>query len=118
MEVVYVTFGILSVFFLLLAMSNGLKRYIKGQFMRNVAKKHKFFGQLAALFALAHMVLALIDGASRLTGLLALLAILMTALFGSMFDQLKKKHFYVIHKMLALTTMFLVITHILFNHRI
>ncbi|TNF07085.1 MAG: hypothetical protein EP317_05475 [Bacillota bacterium] len=118
MENIYGLLGILTVVFAVLASVNAMKKYTSNKIVRYIAKKHKIFGIHALVFGILHMILAVIDGELRLTGVLVLSFIFLTALFGGLFYKLKKKHFYLIHRGLAMTTIVLIIIHIIFNSSI
>ena len=110
--------GILTVLCAVLASMNALKKYTKHSLIIWLSKRHKIFGGVAVILALTHMVLALVDQSFRLTGLLAIIGILLTGLFGGLFYKLKKKVFYMTHRMLAMTSILLIIVHIILNSRV
>jgi hypothetical protein len=118
MENIYGLLGILTAFFAVLASMNAVKRYTKNKVVLYLAKKHKIFGVHAVVFALAHMILAVIDGQLRITGLITLSLVVLTALFGVLFYKLKKKHFYLIHRGCAMLSIAMIIVHIIFNSSI
>lgn len=54
-------FGILSVLFALIAIFNVLKHHVKSHMIKSICKHHEIFGQAAVIFALTHMVFAIIN---------------------------------------------------------
>jgi len=118
MELILAILGILIVVFFGLASINGLKRYIKSPLIKEIAKKHKLFGMLATFTALIHMLVAVIDGKLRITGTLALIALIATGMMGMMFANQKSKALYIAHRIMGPVTLVLIIIHILFNSSI
>jgi DMSO/TMAO reductase YedYZ heme-binding membrane subunit len=118
MENIYGLLGILTVFFAVLAATNAMKKYTSNKVIRAIAKKHKIYGVHAVVFGMAHMILAVIDGELRLTGILVLSTLFLTALFGGLFYRLKKKTFFMVHRSLAILSLIFIILHIIFNSSI
>ena len=110
--------GILTVLFIFLASINGLKRYTKLGFVKAIAKQHKLFGMLATTFAFIHLIVALSLGELRLTGALALVALLVTGVSGMLFSKLTKKNLYILHRIAGPVAFILVIIHIILNSSI
>jgi len=110
--------GILTVLCAVLASMNALKKYTKHGLIIWLSKRHKIFGGVAVILAISHMVLALVNQSFRLTGLLAILTILFTGLFGILFYKLKQKVFYMTHRMLAMMSILFIIIHIVLNSRV
>lgn len=117
MEQIIGLIGIFTVCFAVLASTNALKKYTKQRAILWIAHKHRLFGAISVLLAFSHMVLAIIEQSFRWTGLLAIIALLLTGLFGGLFYQLKKKAFYIAHRALAMTSIFLIVIHIILNSR-
>ncbi|AUD65741.1 hypothetical protein BK011_08620 [Tenericutes bacterium MZ-XQ] len=115
MDALLIILGILTVVFFVLAMTNGIKKYIKNKPVLWIASKHKIFGMAASLSALTHFIIAIINDALRLTGLLTLIALLLTGAFGMMFSKLKNKKLYIAHRVMGPITFVLIIIHIIFN---
>ena len=115
MDALLVVLGLLTVVFFGLAMTNGVKKYLKYKPILWVASKHKIFGMTASLFAVIHFVIAIINDSLRLTGLLTLIALLLTGAFGMMFSKLKNKKFYIAHRIMGPITFILMIIHIILN---
>jgi len=107
--------GILTVVFFMLASLNGLKKYIKAPIIKKIAKQHRLFGMLATGTALIHMLVAVIDGNLRITGTLALIALITTGMMGMMFQNQKSKAFYIAHRIMGPVTLVLIVIHIIFN---
>ena len=107
--------GILTVIFFLLASLNALKRYMKNPFIKKLASQHRLFGMLASLTALVHMLLAMIDGNLRITGALALIALIATGFMGMMYSTQKTKPFYIAHRILGPLTLLFIVLHIILN---
>ncbi|PKK86932.1 MAG: hypothetical protein CVV63_02930 [Tenericutes bacterium HGW-Tenericutes-8] len=107
--------GILTVVFIVLASVNGLKRYTKLGFVKALSKQHKLFGMIATTLAFVHLIIALSLGELRLTGALALTALLVTGLSGMLFFKLKKKNLYIVHRIAGPVAFILIIIHIIFN---
>jgi DMSO/TMAO reductase YedYZ heme-binding membrane subunit len=115
MEIGLFVLGILILFFFLLAMTNGVKRYTKSALVKKIAKKHKLFGMLASATALLHMIIAIIDQSFRATGLLVLVSLILTGLFGMLFYKTKQKNMYILHRIMGPITFILIILHIILN---
>jgi hypothetical protein len=115
MEIFLALLGILTVTFFLLASVNGLKRYVKAPIIKKVAQQHRLFGMLATITALVHMVVAVFLGELRITGTLALLALIVTGMMGMMFSNQKSKIYYLLHRIMGPVTLVLIIIHIIFN---
>jgi DMSO/TMAO reductase YedYZ heme-binding membrane subunit len=115
MDVLIVILGILTVVFFALAMTNGVKKYLKYKPILWIASKHKIFGMTASLFAITHFIIAIINDSLRLTGLLTLVALLLTGFFGMMFYKLKNKKLYIAHRIMGPITFILIIIHIILN---
>lgn len=107
--------GIGIVIFFVLSMTNGVKKYVKIKPVLWIASKHKIFGMTAASLALIHFVIAIINDSLRLTGLLTLVALLLTGAFGMMFYKLKNKKLYILHRIMGPITFVLIIIHIILN---
>ena len=107
--------GIIMVVFVVLAATNGLKRYVRHPLVKVVAKQHRLFGALAAGFTLVHMIVALSSGETRVSGLLALIAVLVTAGLGAMVYKLKNKTVLMIHRISGPVAFLLIIIHIITN---
>ena len=117
MEQIYGLIGIFAVLFAMLASTNGLKKYTKNQIVRWIAKKHRIFGGVAIILAIVHMILVFVDQSFRLTGILAISAIILTGLFGGLFYKVKKKAFYLTHRAFAGLSIILIVIHIILNAR-
>ena len=115
MDILLIILGILTVVFFTLAMTNGIKKYIKNKPILWIASKHKIFGMAASLFAVTHFIIAIVDNSLRLTGLLTLIALLLTGAFGMMFSKLKNKKFYIAHRIMGPITFIFMIIHIILN---
>jgi hypothetical protein len=107
--------GIIIVVFVVLAATNGLKRHVKHPFVKAIAKQHRLFGALAAGFALIHMIVAVSSGETRIAGLLALVAVLVTAVLGGMVYKLKNKTVLMVHRISGPVAFLLIIIHIFTN---
>jgi hypothetical protein len=108
-------FGFLTVIFFLLASFNALKRYINHPIIQKIASNHKIFGMLASLMALVHMLLAVVNGNLRITGALALIALIVTGMMGMMYSTQRSKPFYIAHRIMGPLTLVLIVLHIIFN---
>ena len=115
MDVLLTVLGILTVVCFVLAMTNGVKQYMKNKPILWIASKHKIFGMSASLFAIIHLIVAIIDDSLRLTGLLALISLLLTGAFGMMFSKFKNKKLYIMHRIMGPMTFVLIIIHIILN---
>jgi hypothetical protein len=107
--------GILTVIFFLLASFNALKRFINHPIIKKIANSHKIFGLMASLTALVHMLIAFVDGNLRITGALALIALIVTAMMGMMYSTKRSKPFYIAHRIMGPLTLVLIVLHIIFN---
>ncbi|MFP4078920.1 MAG: hypothetical protein ACLFUQ_07235 [Candidatus Izemoplasmataceae bacterium] len=107
--------GFLTVFFVVLAALNGMKRKVKYKPFRRLMRYHKLFGGLAAVSALLHMSLTLLEGELRITGTIALLFVLTTAFLGGSFHHTKDKRFYKIHRIIGPLSLLAILVHIIFN---
>lgn len=112
---VYLVSGSFIVLFFFLASLNGLKRYVKVGFIKEIAKGHRVFGMLATLAAFFHMGYAVSQGNLRPTGALALLGLILTGSFGALFSKSKNKTLYIAHRIMGPLTFVLIIIHIIFN---
>lgn len=110
-----VILGILTFLFFLLASTNALKTYTDQKSVLWIASKHKIFGMLASLTAITHMIIAIINDSFKLTGLLAVIALLLTGLFGMLFYRLKKKPLYIAHRIMGPITLVLIVIHVITN---
>lgn len=115
MELLLTILGILIVVFFMLASVNGLKKYVKAPIITKIAKHHRIFGMLATGTALIHMLVAVIDDKLRITGTLALIALIATGMMGMMFQNQKSKAYYIAHRIMGPVTLVLIIVHIIFN---
>lgn len=113
MEILLVVLGVLIDVFLLLAITNGLKRYTKFSLVHIIAKKHRIFGMAASVLSVVYLIIAITVGKLVLTGVFALAAILLTGLFGILFIKLKKKRLFIVHRAFAVLSFILVIIHII-----
>jgi hypothetical protein len=107
--------GILTVIFFLLAGLNGLKKYIKNDFVLFFSKHHKRFGFLSIVTAIIHMTVAVSSGELRITGTIALLGVITTGALGFIFYSEKQKGYYLAHRIAGPVTFLLILIHILFN---
>lgn len=110
-----VALGILTFIFFLLASTNALTAYSKHTAVLWIASKHKIFGMLATITAITHMIIAIINDSFRLTGLLTVIALVLTGLFGMLFYKLKKKSLYIAHRVMGPITLVLIIIHVVTN---
>jgi len=115
MDILLVVLGILTAICLLLALSNGLKPYFKHKALKMVYRNHKGFGMLATLFGLSHFLVAILNESLRLSGMLSLIALVLTGVFGMAFSKLKQKPLYIVHRGFAVITFVLIIVHIVVN---
>lgn len=107
--------GVLTVLFFCLAATNKFRKNVKNKILKKLISYHYIYGALAALFAIAHMILVLINYGFRITGLIALLMVVVTAFFGGAFKQLKKKNLFKIHRIIGPLTFIAILVHIIFN---
>lgn len=107
--------GILVAVFFFLAATNGLKKYVKNPIITAIAKQHRLFGALAALTAVVHMGFAVYLGMLRITGSLALIGIIVTAVLGATYSKGGNRTLYVAHRIAGPLTAVLIIVHIIFN---
>jgi hypothetical protein len=70
---------------------------------------------LASLMALVHMLLAVMNGNLRITGALALIALIVTGMMGMMYSTQRAKPFYIAHRIMGPLTLVLIVLHIIFN---
>lgn len=110
--------GFLTAAFVLLASLNGLKRKINNKTFRKIASYHYLYGALAALSAIVHGTLNVLDGNLRITGTIALLLVLITATLGGSFKQLKTKSLYKWHRLIGPLSIVAIIVHIILNDSI
>jgi hypothetical protein len=110
-----VILGVLTVIFFVFAALNGAKRYIKNPLFKKFIKHHKIYGMLASLFALTHLLMALLNDDFRVTGLLALVFVVLTGVLGSLFSKLHNKKLYILHRIFGPVAFVLIIVHIIFN---
>ena len=107
--------GILTAVFVLLAATNGMKRHISNKPFRKIASYHYVYGALAALSALTHATLNVLDGNYRITGTIAIILVLLTATLGGSFKQLRHKKLYKWHRAIGPLAIVAIIVHIIFN---
>lgn len=107
--------GILTVFFVVLAAMNGLKGTVKNKGFRNVMRYHTMFGGLAALSALTHMTFNLIEGNLRITGTVALIMVLGTAILGGSFQHTRNRTLFKYHRLIGPLSLVAILIHIIFN---
>lgn len=107
--------GIFTLIFFVLAGTNGLKRVIRHPAVKAIAKKHRLFGVLAATTALAHMIVAVAGDHLRLSGLIALLGVIATAILGTAVFKLKQKRMLLIHRIIGPLTFVSIIIHMIIN---
>lgn len=107
--------GFLIIVLFLAASLNGFKKYLSEDSRKFISKNHQYFGMAASFFAVVHMVIAITLGELRVTGLLALLALIGTGVMGMLFKKLKKKNFYVLHRIFGVFAVVMIIIHIVFN---
>ncbi len=115
METVLAILGFLTLTFFLLASLNALKRFVKVPFILKLAKQHRIFGVTSAFLALIHMFVAVLDGELRITGALALIALICTAMMGLVYSQQRSKAFYIVHRIMGPLTLVLMIVHMILN---
>ncbi len=115
MEVLLIVLGIFTSLFFLLALTNVLKSKVKHKSIIWISSNHKLFGMLASITAVAHLVIAIVIEQLRITGLLALIALLLTGLFGMLFSKLKKKELYIAHRIMGPITFTLILIHVITN---
>ncbi len=115
MDLLLILLGIVTLLFFLLASTNALKQYTKNKNVIWLASRHKIFGMLASLTAITHMMIAIINNRLVLTGLLSLVALLLTGIFGILFYRLKKKPFYIAHRIMGPITLVLITIHVITN---
>ena len=114
--IVYVrVLGIITAAFFLLASLNGLKRIVKSPIINAVASKHKWFGALAGVSALVHMVVSISFGELSITGTLSLLAVISTGTLGFLHSERKDRRLYIYHRIAGPIALLLIITHIIVN---
>ena len=107
--------GFLTLTFVVLAGLNGLKRKVKNRPYKNLMRYHTLFGGLAALSALVHMTLNLIEGDFRITGTIAILLVLAAATLGGSFKQTHKKTLFKYHRVIGPLSLIAIVIHIIFN---
>ena len=110
--------GVLTFLLALCAAMNMATRYTNLSFVKFIASKHKLFGMLTTISALTHMILAIIDSNLRITGLLALLAIILTGVFGMLFSIKKEKWMVQAHRIMGPLSFLLILIHVIFNSSI
>jgi len=107
--------GGLTFLFAILAAMNMATRYTNLSFVKFIASKHKIFGMLTTLSAFVHMVVAISQSNLRITGLLALVAIILTGMFGMLFSVKKGKWMYQAHRIMGPLSFLLILIHVIFN---
>ncbi len=107
--------GILTVVFFCLAATNKLRRSVKNKTLKKVISYHYVYGAIAVTLALVHMVIVLINGDFRITGLIALIMIIATGTFGGAFKKLRKKNLFKVHQVIGPLTFVAILIHIIFN---
>jgi len=107
--------GLLTVIFAILAGLNMMTKYTNLNLVKRVANKHRIFGMLSTLTALVHMVIAIANGELRITGLLALVSLILTGVFGILFYKLKDKKLYLAHRIMGPVAFLLILIHVIFN---
>ncbi len=107
--------GVLTLIFAILAAMNMATKYTDLSFVKFIASKHKIFGMLTTLSALVHMVFAITGSNLRITGLLALLSIILTGLFGMLFSVKKEKWMYQVHRIMGSLSFLMFLIHVIFN---
>ncbi|HKL61573.1 MAG TPA: hypothetical protein VJY66_04245 [Acholeplasma sp.] len=117
MEKLLPALGILIIILYLSAALNGVKKYLDADSNRFISKYHKVFGMSASGLAIIHMSIAISMDELRLTGALALGALLLTGMFGMLLSKLKKKQLFYAHKVFAGSTFVLIVTHIILNFK-
>ena len=110
--------GFLTLIFFLLASLNAIKRYVKAPFLQKLVRQHRIFGLISALLALTHMFVAVLAGELRVTGALALIALIGTAMMGMITSQQHSKVFYLAHRIMGPLTLVLMILHMILNSTI
>lgn len=117
MTLVLTVLGVLSFLMFVLASMNGLRKYTKHQWIKKISKNHKIFGLSATLLALVHLILAISLGELRLTGLLALVFLMLTGFTGMLFAKLKKKLYYKLHRILGPLAFIFILIHMILNYK-
>ncbi len=107
--------GILTVLFFCLAATNKLRRIVKNKILKKVISYHYIYGATSVTLALVHMIIVLINGDFRVTGLIALIMIVATGIFGGAFKKLRKKNLFKIHRIIGPLTFIAILIHIIFN---
>lgn len=107
--------GFLTLLFVVLAGLNGLKGKVKNRTFRNLMRYHTLFGGLAALSALVHMTLNLLEGDLRITGTIALVMVLATATLGGSFKKTHNKTVFKYHRVIGPLSLVAIVVHIIFN---
>lgn len=108
-------FGILAVLFALLAVLNVLNVSSEHKLLLSIQKNHKIFGMLASLSGIIHLVIVITNSQFRVTGAIALLVIILTGVFGLIFNKTKEKWAFITHKGCAMGSLVLILLHIIFN---
>ena len=90
-------------------------KYTDLSFVKFIASKHKIFGMLTTLSALVHMVFAITESNLRITGLLALLSIILTGLFGMLFSVKKKSGCIKFIVLWGPLSFLMILIHVIFN---
>jgi hypothetical protein len=104
--------GYIIVLFYVLAATNGLKRYTKNTIVRNIAKKHVLFGQLAVGTAIVHFIVNISNGNTNILGFITLLLLIATGALGYLFKTKKIKKLYIAHRIVGPITVVAIILHI------
>lgn len=110
--------GVLTLIFAILAAMNMATKYTDLSFVKFIASKHKIFGMLTTLSALVHMVIAITGSNLRITGLLALVSIILTGVFGMLFSVKKEKWMYQAHRIMGPLSFLMILIHVIFNSTI
>ncbi|MFA7054954.1 MAG: hypothetical protein WC134_00300 [Acholeplasmataceae bacterium] len=107
--------GVLTVIFAICAAMNMATRYTNLSLVKFIASKHRIFGVLTTLSALTHMIIAISGSNLRITGLLALVSIILTGLFGMLFSIKKEKWMFKAHRIIAPISFLFILIHVILN---
>jgi cytochrome b561 len=105
--------GYFGLAFVLLASSNGLKKFVKVPWMRKVIGYHYLYGAIAFLILLTHFIVNLSNNQTNVFGFFALILLAVTVSLGGLFKQKKDKKFYKFHRILAQVMVLAVFVHVI-----
>jgi hypothetical protein len=106
-------FGILTIATFFIAALNGLKRYIKLPLLRTLSLNHHLIAGLAALFSVMHLILNLVEGQFKLSGLLLIIILFSTLSLSGMIKQTKNRKIIPFHRLFVALTFVFFLIHII-----